>query len=244
MKFHTMRMTAIIFSFKHRPNILKESSDGSLFRMLKIIVVAGIFFFLGIAVSGQILVKLNSAPVEVVDIHILFKGDDSRVSEFYRLLEQTNAARFVIPGISDNTLTYWDKKYNPSASPIATKIPTTSTFEDVLEADRIIRQHNFKTVLLATSDYHMARSWFFLRVKTLGTDVKIHMAAIPGKSSPGLYAKRAYNESAKFWGSLAEYAYHGTTGRRLTDNEPMNRFMEKLRKVLLFEVNSSPVPAG
>jgi hypothetical protein len=209
-----------------------------LFRILKIFAVAGIFFFLGIAVSGLILIKLNSGPVESVDIHILFKGDDSRVSAFYHLLEQTNAARFVVPGISDNTLTYWVKKYKPSASPIATKVPTTSTFEDVLEADRIIRHYNFKTIMLATSDYHVARSWFLLRLKTIGTGVKIHVAAIPSKSSPSFYAQQVYNESAKFWGSLFEYAYHGTTGRRLTDNEPMNRFMEKLRKVLLFEVNS------
>jgi uncharacterized SAM-binding protein YcdF (DUF218 family) len=212
--------------------------------MLKIIVVTGILFFLGVAVtvSGHILLKLNTSPVEVVDIHILFKGDDSRISAFYHLLEQANAARFVIPGISDKTLVYWDKKYNPSASPIATKTHTTSTFEDVVEADRIIRQYDFKTVLLATSDYHMARSWFLLRVKTLGTNVKIHIAAIPEKSSPGLSAKRVYNESVKFWGSLAEYAYHQTTGRLLTENEPMSRFMENLRKVLLFEVNTDSLP--
>jgi hypothetical protein len=211
----------------------------TLVRILKIIVVAGFFFFLGIAVSKHILVKFNSAPVESVDIHILFKGDDSRVSAFYHILEQTNAARFFVPGISDKALISWDKKYKPSASPIPAKTFTTSTFEDVLEADRIIRQYNFKTVLLATSDYHIARSWYLLRLKTFGTGVKIHIASIPKKSSPGLYAKRVYNESVKFWGSLAEYAYHGTTGRMLTDNEQMNRFMEKLRKVLLFEVNSN-----
>jgi hypothetical protein len=209
-----------------------------LFRILITIAVAGIFFFLGIAVSGLILVKLNSAPVEGVDIHILFKGDDSRVGSFYHLLEQTNAARFVVPGITDKTLIRWNKKYKPSASPIPTKTLTTSTFEDVLEADRIIRHYNFKNIMLATSDYHIARSWFLLRLKTLGTGVKIHVTAIPSESSPSLYAQQVYNESAKLWGSLAEYAYHGTTGRLLTENEQKNRFMENLRKVFLFEVNS------
>ncbi len=80
----------------------------------------------------------------------------------------------------------------------------------------------------------MVRSWALLRLKTLGSGVKIYVAPVPEKSSPGLYAKRVFNESSKFWGSLVEYAYHGVTGRLLNDNERMNRYLDKLRELILF----------
>jgi uncharacterized SAM-binding protein YcdF (DUF218 family) len=195
------------------------------------------FFFLGMLAGGHILAHWNTAPVEDIDIHILFKGDESRVKAFYLLLDKHKADLFAIPGASDKALQYWDKKYDQpvSATPVIKETFTTSTFEDVLQADRIIRQNGFKTVLLVTSDYHMARAWSVLRVKTLGAGVKIHTAAVSEKSSPGLYAKQVFNESAKFWGSMAEYIYHGVTGRLMTDNERMNRYFEKLRKVILFK---------
>jgi hypothetical protein len=208
-----------------------------LFRILKIIALMGVFFFLWMAFFGHVLAKLSSPPVGDIDIHILFKGDGSRVKEFYHFLDKNKAGHFAIPGISNKILLYWDKKYE---RPVFAKLveagtSTSSTFEDVLESDRMIRQNGFKTALLVTSDYHMVRSWLLLRLKTLGSGVKIYIAPVPEKSSPGLYAKRVFNESAKFWGSLAEYAYYGATGRLLNDNERMNRYLNKLRELILLE---------
>lgn len=208
-----------------------------MFRALKIIALVGVFFFLWIAFFGQILAKLSPPPLEGIDIHILFKGDGSRVKTFYQLLDQNKAGRFAIPGISNKILLYWDKKYHKPAFAklVEAGTSTSSTFEDVLESDRMIRQNGFKTVLLVTSDYHMVRSWSLLRLKTLGAGVKIYIAPVPEKSTPGLYAKRVFNESAKFWGSLAEYAYYRTTGRLLNDNQRMNRYFDKLRESILLE---------
>lgn len=206
-------------------------------RVIKIITVSGILFVLWMAFFGHVLAKLSSPPAGGIDIHILFKGDGSRVKTFYQLLDQNEAGRFSIPGISNKILIYWNKKYHKPdfAELVEAGTSTGSTFEDVLESDRMIRQNEFKTVLLVTSDYHMVRSWFLLRLKTLGAGIKIYVAPVPEKSSPGLYAKRVFNESAKFWGSLAEYVYYEITGRLLSDNERLNHSLDKLRELILLE---------
>jgi uncharacterized SAM-binding protein YcdF (DUF218 family) len=206
-------------------------------RLLKIIIGISIFFFLGMAVSGHILVKISDKPVEDIDIYVLFKGDESRLKAFYQLLDTHKADRFFIPGVSDKTLRYWDKKYDRPVStiPLTTKNSTTSTFEDVLQADSIIRQSGFKTIMLVTSDYHMFRAWTLFRIKTLSAGVKIHITAVSGKNSPGIYVKYVFNESVKFWGSLLEYAYYGITGRLPADDKRVNRYFDKLRRIILLE---------
>jgi uncharacterized SAM-binding protein YcdF (DUF218 family) len=206
-------------------------------RLLKIVIGISILFFLGMAVSGHLLTKFSDKPVEDIDIYILFKGDESRHKAFYQLLDNFQADRFFVPGVSDKTLQYWDKKYDRPVStiPLTTKNFTTSTFEDVLQADSIIRQSGFKTIMLVTSDYHMFRAWALLRIKTLSAGTKIHITAVSEKNSPGIYVKQVFNESVKFWGSLLEYAYYGITGRLIAGDERVNRYFDKLRRIILFE---------
>jgi vancomycin permeability regulator SanA len=55
-----------------------------------------------------------------------------------------------------------------------------STFEDVYQTAKVIKENQFSSVIVVTSSYHLPRSLFLLKVylKILGQDVRIQGFAV------------------------------------------------------------------
>lgn len=180
--------------------------------------------------------SFSPGPAELA---VLFKGDEGRIPYFYQLIEETKIKRIHIPGVPEKTLVFWDQKFKaPQNIHLQVTPPTGSTFEDALMAAEAIRVHGIRSVVLVTSDYHLARSWFLLRILTLGRGVRIQPANVPSRMRTAGYTVRAkmiYNEMVNFWGSVMELGYNKFTGGLLFENHKVIRLISIFKRILLFD---------
>jgi uncharacterized SAM-binding protein YcdF (DUF218 family) len=104
-------------------------------------------------------------------------------------------------------------------------------------------ERGMRSVILITSWDHIPRSYFLLRILTLGSGIRIHRSstAVGPTDADNWYNsangwKRLYNEMIELWGSmyeLAEYALRGRLPEKPPNQSPVVAF---LRKMLLFEI--------
>jgi len=115
-----------------------------------------------------------------------------------------------------------------------------STFEDVYNAARILRENNLHSLLLVTSSYHLPRAFLLLKVFLLGSGVEIHACSLPLAQAknvgPLLRGKLYLNELVKLWGSAVEMLGYRVSGTLLLDVPIFWEFRQFLKKTMLFAV--------
>lgn len=180
--------------------------------------------------------SFSPGPAELA---VLFKGDEVRLALFYQLVEEAKIERIHIPGVSEKTLASWDLKFKASQKiHLQVTPPTDSTFEDALMAAEAIRAHGIRSAVLVTSEYHLPRSWFLLRILTIGRGVAIQPVEVPSRMRLGGFARPAkmiYNEMVKFWGSMTELVYYEITGGLLFEKRQAIVPISILKDMLLFD---------
>ncbi len=200
-----------------------------------------LFLLVTLAIQAVVFYAIarHSFASRPADLAVLFKGDEGRIAFFYKLIEKENIKQIHIPGVSETTLTTWSRKFKVPATLHLPATPATgSTFEDALIAADAIQANGIRSVLLVTSDYHIPRSWFLLRVLTMGQEVAIQPVEVPSRMQSGSLrhqAKLIYNEVFNFWGSMAELVYYKGTGQLLFKNHKAAGFIASLKEILLFD---------
>jgi uncharacterized SAM-binding protein YcdF (DUF218 family) len=171
-------------------------------------------FILEASYFSYILALKNSdVPSDAI---LIFTGSEKRIETGYELANLGLAPCIVLSSATDVFRRYCDKQYALKDS--VTHIPedhATNTFENALYTSRIIKAHQFKNIILVTSDYHMPRSLALLRLLA-DKDVRIHIHAVHGAANAAvvntILLKLVYNEMVEFWGSLFEYVSYQIAG--------------------------------
>ncbi|RJQ80866.1 MAG: YdcF family protein [Desulfobacteraceae bacterium] len=183
------------------------------------------------------------ANVHEADAVVVFAGSPARIQEGFRVVEDGLAARMIISPASDERLKDYGRKYAGGNRPIFHKENLArTTFENALFSARIIDSAKLSSVILVTSDFHMPRSWFLLKMMLLGDGVRVErfaVAAPTGRASRGARQwrneKMIYNEMVQFWGSLYELAYHRVTGELAATKLNDSKMVRQMKAALLFD---------
>jgi len=172
------------------------------------------------------------------DAVIVFRGSNKRIKTGYGLANKGVAPFLVVSQSSKRDVGIWNEKYGLDGKVSQTAVPqAATTFQDALYTSRIIAGHDFDTVTLVTSDYHMPRSLALMRLMLAGQGVKVRVYPVSGEdASHWVLLKLVYNEMLEFWGSLYEYGYWRVKGRVAGEPGTESAAARFLREVILIDV--------
>ncbi|MBI5894408.1 MAG: YdcF family protein [Deltaproteobacteria bacterium] len=111
------------------------------------------------------------------DAIVVLTGGMGRVEEGALLLLNGRAHHLILSGVnkeSDLRAILFKTRLNVDASKAILESNSTNTYENAVEAAKIIRHKNFKKIILVTSQYHMKRAFYTFR-KIIPSDVKIYV---------------------------------------------------------------------
>lgn len=169
------------------------------------------------------------------DLLVVFKSPGTPPQKVFTLLGQDAAMRFAIPGTPQKTIASFTRTYGlPSdVEYITAGERTESTFEDALQAGRVIRDGGYRDVVLVAADYHVARARMLLWAETLGYGCRVRVVGIPGAWTGRQKVAHWYNEAVKLPGSVFEYGLYHLTGRLVGDFPRLDRFLERIKLIVL-----------
>ena len=132
-----------------------------------------------------------------------------------------HSKHLIISPAKPAALVKYDKKYGwKKSSEHIYETKARTTFENAVYVKRLIEKHQFKSVLLVTSTWHMPRSYLLLKSQLLFSGVKIYRVgsdcAPNGRASwwgPPKIRKLVYGEFAQLWGSVGEYFLYLLKGK-------------------------------
>ena len=179
------------------------------------------------------------------DAIVVFSGSSNRIQHAFHLAEQGVAPILIISPASRRLLTYYEKRYGLAVkAKYILERKAETTFTNALYSAQLIRENHLSSVLLVTSDYHMPRSFFLLKLVMLTADCRIGMSKLDtrreGRPANGLgrtaRLKMTYNEMVQLWGSLLEGGLHYLGGPNAWLKKRSSGVTRWLREHLLFDV--------
>ena len=216
-------------------------------RTLFIIVATLFFIFAGFLILESVFfLRILHKPSDISehDAIVVFAGSSNRIKRAYQLSDQGLAPVLIISPANKRTIGYYEKRFGKpiNATYIVEKRADT-TFENAHHCAELINTNHLKSVLLVTSDYHMPRSFFLLKLTTLGTDCRIGIHKLNTRSAKNTTwpyrikrMKLTYNEMTQLWGSLIEGGLYYMEGPNEWLKRRLSGVSRWLRKHLLFDV--------
>lgn len=124
-------------------------------------------------------------PQEKTDAVMVFSGSPDRLAEGYKLYEQGQTKKLMITGedyfinAKDNRVKKLVRKLKNQKDKIFIDLTAENTIENAMMGADWAIKNNVKSILLITTQAHMARSFFELR-RLLPEDVEIYTHEVPG----------------------------------------------------------------
>lgn len=174
----------------------------------------------------------TEATLQPADLVVVFPGEKQRITTGLKAIKNGSARRFMLIGSTQENLQQLLSKNNtpPSVSPMPGG-KSRSTFEDVYQTVKTIKENQLNSVILVSSSYHLPRALFLLKVYLTisGHDIHIQAAATNPVPQDKKIFKQHSNEMIKFWGSFLEMTGCCVTGTLML-NFPAARKMQMLFK--------------
>jgi len=192
---------------------------------IKILLLTGLFilFIALIQLLFYIYLATNESTPQKSELIVVFPGGKERMEAALDLVETGLGEHLAVINKTKKRLKQEIERKNESEKAVLlTGEESRSTFEDVYRASQLIRVHNFRTVTLVTSSYHMPRALFLFKAHLLssGLDVKVyyHCVTIDRQILAPIFTGHFYNEIFKMWGSMMELTGNFITGRLMYDS--------------------------
>ena len=147
---------------------MKKNKSQHIFINL-IILICIIIIVMDIISFGKSL-KFTTTLKDLPDVEgiVVFTGGENRVQTSIQLLTQNVGQRLFISGVNPNTkksdISYRikiDRKLLDCCIDLGKN--ANNTFENAFETIRWVKNNNFKSLIVVTSNYHMKRSLFILK---------------------------------------------------------------------------------
>ena len=161
---------------------------------------------------------LKSNSLQNADAVLVFAGGSNRIETGYKLVNEGYANALIISPEIPEKLAEYNKRFNlRQTANIIIEDDATSTFENALYTKKLIDERGFRNIILVTSDYHMPRSYFIMRLLTSpGVQIQRHSVYENNVSTTNwqlLIQKRRLLvfEIAKLYGTLVQAAIYPLT---------------------------------
>jgi uncharacterized SAM-binding protein YcdF (DUF218 family) len=212
--------------------------------VLSLLVVLGLFILEGLYFLWVSRLPSDKGKYDAV---VVFSGSQNRIKQGYELSRNGVASKLIISPASRGLLARYEKLYgSPGKTAYVLEEKADTTFANAYYTAQIVKKHHFQAVLLVTSDYHMPRSFFLLRMCALATGCRVGVYKLDtmpaGKISWHhriLRLKLAYNEMVQLWGSLLESGLYYLNGPDNWLKKQHSGISKWLRDILLFDVRGS-----
>ena len=185
--------------------------------------------------SAAIYFSHSTTKLDPADLVVVLPGDSQRIKAGVEIVRDGLAPYFMVIGRTDADLR---KLLTKNGVPETVKaLPggkSRSTFEDVYQTVKTIKENHFSSVIVVTSDYHLPRALFLLAVylKISGQDVRLQYFPVKEVQQWSVQLKHHGDEVIKFWGSLAEMTGNYCTGRLVLDYADLRETQKILKKHL------------
>ena len=226
---------------------MKRNADIGLFtNSLKIIVkiIAGIAGLFVLEALFFLWVSNQPSDTSRHDAILVFAGSNNRVARAYQLAAQGVAPVLIISPANRRSIGYFEKRFGlPGRATYILEEQADTTFMNAFYSAKLIEEHQLKSILLVTSDYHMPRSFLLLRLATLTAGCHMGIHKIDTRSlAPTTWRVRmtrlklTYNEMVQLWGSLIEAGFYFLGAPSAWLKKGSSGVSRWLREVLLFDV--------
>lgn len=133
------------------------------FRLLLLCGVVGAILLVGGYVRFASLLAVSEDAAPRTDAIVVVTGGAQRVGDAIGLLNAERGSRLLISGVNERTGREELAKLNPSARDalaccVDLDYRARNTIGNAIEARRWVRRHDFRSLLLVTSNYHMPRT--------------------------------------------------------------------------------------
>lgn len=123
---------------------------------------------------------LQYNAIKPADAVIVFAGGSNRIETGYRIVNEGYADALIISPETPGKIAEYNKRFHlRKTANIVIEKDATSTFENALYAEKLIDAHDFRNVILVTSDWHMPRSYLIMRLLT-SPSVRIQRYSVIG----------------------------------------------------------------
>ena len=120
---------------------------------------------LQITYTFYIFLKYNS--LKPADVVVVFAGGFNRIETGYKIVNEGYADALIVSPATQGIIAEYNKRFNLRKTAITIiEDQAMSTFENALYTNKLIEAHDFRNIILVTSDYHMPRSYFIMRLLT------------------------------------------------------------------------------
>lgn len=131
-----------------------------------ILVAITLFLLIAAVQTGAAIYFSKSvAKAEPADLVVVFPGEKHRIKAGLMTIKSGSAQSFMLIGTTQENLQKLLSKNNAPAS--VTPMPggkSRSTFEDVYQTVKTIKEKQLHSVIVVSSSYHLPRALFFLKV--------------------------------------------------------------------------------
>jgi hypothetical protein len=214
--------------------------QNKLFRTIAVIVVLVGCIAL-VQVSAAVYFSLAEMPLTKADIAIVFPGEAARVKTGFQVVRDGFAANLMVVNTPSEKLQSLMRKEGVPEE--VTALPggvSRSSFEDVYQSARAIKNHEFTSVILITSSYHLPRAYVLLKWYLAGTGKTISIQCYPAAEQHNItrLSRKVlvyYNEAVKLWGSSAEMLGYFLTKQLPLDSPDTYRLRTFFKTHFLFE---------
>jgi uncharacterized SAM-binding protein YcdF (DUF218 family) len=179
------------------------------------------------------------------DLIAVFRGSTGRIIKGHDLANKGLAQYLTISPSSEKQLKKFRRIYGKkNRYQYLVENRAETTFQNAKLVTEIANQNQIKSILLVTSDYHMPRSYFLLKLQMLGGNVMISPHSVEaGRFGMNpldwstVQKKQIHNEMIEFWGSIAEMIHYSLSGTLPEKGLKQNKAISGLRSILLFDLN-------
>jgi uncharacterized SAM-binding protein YcdF (DUF218 family) len=112
-----------------------------------------------------IFLKYNS--LRPADAVLVFAGGSYRIEAGYKIVKEGYADALIVSPATPEIIAEYNKRLNLRQAAITIiEDQAMSTFENALYTKKLVDAHDFRNVILVTSDVHMPRSYLIMRLLT------------------------------------------------------------------------------
>lgn len=149
--------------------------------MKKLIIIALIpivIWTIGFIMFAEMINEFDIDKMEKTDAVVVLTGGKNRINEAAKLLNQKNADKMFISGVSQETsLEELVEKYDMEtyyADNVEIGQEAKNTLENAKEVKEWVEKNNISSIRLVTSNYHMPRSMEEIEAATDGVSIIPH----------------------------------------------------------------------
>jgi uncharacterized SAM-binding protein YcdF (DUF218 family) len=110
---------------------------------------------------------LQDNSLRPADAVLVFAGGPNRIETGFKIVNEGYADSLIVSPATSEIIAEYNKRFNLRQTAITIiENNALSTFENALYTDKLVDAHDFRNVILVTSDYHMPRSFLIMRLLT------------------------------------------------------------------------------